>query len=115
MESAIENTQVALAEVAFAIWPKRGEDPPNFVQILGINWPSIEIASTELSTHGFLFPPSRQLTLVEYPVHFPHVGLVIDHAAFDFDPGMCFQWNLLGPEDHLSWNSVLLQETGGCS
>ena len=46
--------------------------------------------------------------LLDAVVHLRRIGLVVDHAAVDFDPGMGFEGHLLRTNDHLSRYAILL-------
>jgi hypothetical protein len=102
VEGAIEDANVIPAEVAFPVRSIRREHRANFVEIFGIDRLAVEIALAKLSAHGLdLFQFRRFLALVQHGIHLPHIGLVIHHAAIDFDPGMSPEGHLLGAKNHL--------------
>jgi len=54
--------------------------------------------------------PARFLAPVKDSVHFRCIRFVVNHAAFDFYPGVGFERHLLRTNDHLSGHTVSFQK-----
>lgn len=116
MESAIDDSYVVFADVAFAVRPITCKHRANPVDVRGIYGFAIEIALPKLNANGSL--PSTVvlpfLALIEHGIHLPHVGLVIDNSAFDLNPCVCLERHLLSADHHLGTDAVSLQQTCRC-
>src|ERR1700742_2529856 len=110
MKSAIKNREVVFADGTFSVWSVRCEHGAGGFEIARINWLAIEIASTELNAHCVTSFKRKPLTPIEHGVLLPHICFVVAYAAVDFDPGVCLEWHLLGPKDHLGGHSGAFQE-----
>jgi hypothetical protein len=51
VECSIKNSDIVLAEIAFAVWSVGCENGTNTVEIFGINWFAVEAALPELYAH----------------------------------------------------------------
>ena len=109
VECSKNDSEVVLADISFAIRTERREHRADFLEILWIDWSSVKIALAELNAHCLLpFFIAGELTLVEHYVHFPHVGLVVNHSAIDLYPGMGFERSLLSADQQPCRHSILL-------